>query len=285
VTRDPNEFEVFFHVGLGRAASTYLQNRIFPKLNGIRYIHRDRYRAFPKIIDRSRRTRFLISREAALRLESRLREFAEYRRDGKVILVLRRHDQWIASHYRRYVKNGGSHPFERFLDLDGSHPDLWGRDDLDFMKMIRLAEHYFDTPPLVLFQEELTNNLERFIARLTVFTGTTCDTAKINPNPIHRSYSDQRLKVARKVGAYLFPPIPSHHSNQTLHRIQRRGHLVLCHLILSLARWVPASVGGDEPLILPEQLTRIHDETANDWASCRAFAAAHNPAPEQPALN
>ena len=151
--------------------------------------------------------------------------------------------------------------------------------------MIRSAEHCFDRPPLVLFQEELTNNLERFVARLTAFTGTTCDPAKINPNPVHRSYSTQRLKVARKVGASLFSPIPTHHPNPTLHRVQRRAHLVLCHLILALARWVPASVVGDEPLILPEQLARVHDETANDWASCLAFAAAHNPTPEQPTLS
>ena len=285
MTRDPSEFEVFFHVGLGRAASTYLQNRVFPKLEGIRYIHRDRYRAFPKIIDRSRHTKYLISREAARRLKDRLREFAEYRRDGKVILVLRRHDQWIASHYRRYVKNGGSHSFESFLDLDGNHPILWGRDDLEFMTMIRSAEHYFDRPPLVLFHEELTNNLERFVARLTAFTGTTCDLTKINPNPTHRSYSTHRLKVARKIGASLFPPIPTHHPNPTLHRVQRRAHLVLCHLILALAKCVPASVVGDEPLIIPEQLARVHDETANDWASCLAFAAAHNPTPEQPTLS
>jgi hypothetical protein len=285
VTRDTRDNEIFFHVGLGRAASTYLQYRVFPKLEGIRYIHRNRYRAFSKLIERSRDTKYLISREAARRLNDRLREFAEYRRDGKVILVLRRHDQWIASHYRRYVKNGGSYSFNRFLDLDGDHPVLWGRDDLEFMTMIRSAEHYFDSPPLVLFQEELTNSMERFIARLTAFTGTTCDLSKINPNPIHRSYNTQRLKVVRKVGAFVFPPIPTHHSNPTLHRAQRRAHLILCHLILALARWIPASVVGDEPLILPEQLARVHDETAHDWESCLAFAAAHNPTPDQPTLS
>jgi hypothetical protein len=282
VTRDTKEFEVFFHVGLGRAASTYLQNRIFPKLEGIRYIHRDRYRAFPKIIDRSHNHKYLVSREAARRLKDRLREFSEYRRDGKVILVLRRHDQWIASHYRRYVKNGGSHSFDRFLDLDGNHTILWGRRDLDFMNMIRLAEYYFDRPPLVLFQEELASNLGHFVARLTAFTGTTCDPAKIDSNPVHRSYSTHRLKVARKVGAYLFQPIPTHHPNPTVHRVQRRSHLILSHLILAFARWVPASLLGDEPLILPEQLDRVRNETANDWESCLAFAAAHNPTPEQP---
>jgi hypothetical protein len=44
-------------------------------------------------------------------------------------------------------------------------------------------------------------------------------------------------------------------------------------------------VVGDEPLIIPEQLARVHDETANDWASCLAFAAAHNPTPEQRTLS
>ncbi len=39
-----NDYQIYYHVGLGKAASTYLQNRVFPVLEGIRYVHRDRYR-------------------------------------------------------------------------------------------------------------------------------------------------------------------------------------------------------------------------------------------------
>jgi hypothetical protein len=277
-----NEFEMFFHVGLGRAASTFLQNRVFPQLEGIHYIHRDRYRSFPKAINKYHHAKYLVSREAALRINSRLREFSKYRRDGKVILVLRRHDQWLASHYRRYVKNGGGYPFDKFVDLDANRPALWGRHNIQFMKMIKMVEDQFEGPPLVLFQEELSLNLERFVSRLTEFTGTTCDFTKIRSNRVHSSYSSTRLKVVRRVSTSLFPPLPSSNPNPNLHRIHRRLHLILCHMILTLARLVPTSFIDDKPLIPLEELARIRDETAEDWSSCLAFAAKHNPTPDQP---
>ena len=277
MSRDPSNYEVYFHVGLGRAASTYVQNRIFPQLNGIRYIPRDRYRNFPEVIERTQDTKYLVSREAALRLEARLQEFSSYRRDAKVILVLRRHDHWIASHYRRYVKNGGSYPFDRFLDLDNRNTGLWSRTNLEFMSMIRMIERYFASQPLVLFQEDLATDRDRFLSRLMAFTGTTCLTSRINPEPVHRSYSDKQLRVSRRIGSLLFPPIPAVHPNPTLHRIYRRRNLVLCHLILGVTRLVPGSMIEDKPLIPPDQLTRVRNEYAKDWESCLEFAKAQNP--------
>jgi len=277
-----NEFEIFFHVGLGRAASTFLQNRIFPELEGIRYIPRNRYRQFSKLIESSSHKKYLISREAALRLNSRLNEFADYRKDGKVILVLRRHDQWLASHYRRYVKNGGSYTFETFINMDTSKPKFFGVDNIQFMKMIEMIENYFESPPLVLFQEELTNNLEGFIARLTTFTGTKCNLSQIRPDRVHKSYDSKQLKISRRVGSLLFTPLPKPHPNPTIHRFNRRMHLICCHLVLLLAKLVPASLVGDEPLIAPTHLARIREETAQDWALCKAYAEKHNPLPNQP---
>ena len=228
--------------------------------------------------------KYLVSREAGLRLKSRLKELSKYRSDGKVIIVLRRHDQWIASHYRRYLKNGGSYSFDKFLDLDTLHPSIFGRSHLSFMNMIHLAEYYFDSPPLVLFQEELTHNLEHFLARLTTFTGTVCDPNQINPNRLHRSYDAHQLKVVRRVGATIFNPMPTYHPNPALHRLQRRSNLIICHIILALARLVPKSQISTSPLIPPEHLERVHEETADDWAACIAFARAHNPTPHHPIL-
>ena len=37
MTQQSSEKEVFFHVGLGKTATTYLQYQFFPKLRGIHY--------------------------------------------------------------------------------------------------------------------------------------------------------------------------------------------------------------------------------------------------------
>ena len=88
MARDPNEYQIFYNVGLGKAASTYLQNQVFPKLEDIHYVPRDRYRGYRALIERTRDQRYLISREAAYRLDQRLDEFAAFKADAKVEILL-----------------------------------------------------------------------------------------------------------------------------------------------------------------------------------------------------
>ena len=55
--------EIYFHVGLGKVASTYLQHRFFPRLKGIHYIKSTRYRRSPQIIKDTNYDKYFISRE------------------------------------------------------------------------------------------------------------------------------------------------------------------------------------------------------------------------------
>lgn len=277
MTRISNNVEVFFHVGLGRAASTYLQYRLFPELKGIKYIQRTHFHSLSKIISRGRDTKYLVSREAGRRIGSRLRECADCAPDGKVILVLRRHDQWIASHYRRYLKNGGSFPFEKFMDLTTNSPVLWGKRHLQYMEIIDLAQRYFNSAPLVLFQEELQADPNMFIKRLTSYTGTSCNQKDVNPVPIHQSYDIKKLKITRYVGSHIFSPAPIAHPNPIIHRTQRRARLVLCHTVLAFANLIPKSLVGTEPLISDEHLSHIREATLGDWHQCIEFANSNSP--------
>ena len=45
-----DEPEIYFHVGLGKVASTYLQNKVFNNLEGIHYIPKNKYRSSIDII-------------------------------------------------------------------------------------------------------------------------------------------------------------------------------------------------------------------------------------------
>ncbi len=93
----PKEKTIYFHVGLGKTGSTYLQNRFFTKLKGIHYIHTSRYRNSPALIQASDEHKFLVSREFDQQLEEECRFFSKIFPTAKVIVFLRRHDSWIAS--------------------------------------------------------------------------------------------------------------------------------------------------------------------------------------------
>jgi hypothetical protein len=279
VAHDRSEYQVYFHVGLGKAASTYLQNRVFPVLRGIRYIPRDRYRRYPAVIERTSDNRYLISREAAYRLDQRLDEFAAFKTDAQVILVLRRHDRWIASHYRRYIKNGGSLAFERYLDLDGNKPLIWGAHQIRFMTMIEAIEKRFNSRPLVLFHEELKTDPFTLIDKLCAFTGAHYHREQIDLSVVHSSWDDKQLKVARQVGKHLFREVPRAPSHPTVNRVQRRLQLWTCYGILGLAQLVPARLVNSAPLINPQSLARVRETFTDDWLACHEYAQTHNPSP------
>ena len=277
VSRNPQEYQIYYHVGLGKAASTYLQNRIFPALDGIRYIHRDRYRRYRSIIDKSHDDRYLVSREAAFRLDQRLEEFATFRSDAKVILVLRRHDRWIASHYRRYVKNGGSLSFDKYVDLDSASPLIWDKKKMSFFAMIQKIENRFGSKPLVLFHENLQNDPFQLIDQLCRFTGATYRRERIDLSVVHRSWNDKQLKFSKMVGRYLFSEVPKAHSHAGFNRVQRRLKLWACYAILGVARLIPKRFLGDAPLIPPEDLERIRQTFLDDWEACQQYAEINNP--------
>jgi len=273
----PGRQDIFFHVGLSKAASTYLQKRVFPELKGIQYIHRNRYWKFQQIIEQSPGGRFLVSREAAERLEHRVLEFAGYEPTGKVILVLRRHDDWIASHYRRYVKNGGSFPLEKFLDQSTLLGNDWRKGGPCFKRMIEMIEIHFGSQPLVLFHEDLQQDRTGFMKQLAAFTDTSYDDEKIDHRPIHLSWSEKQLKLSRSVGRYVFRPTPSENPNRRFNRLRRRLRLWSCYFILGIAGLVPARYTNNEPLIPKELLEQIHRLYSKDWQTCRAYAEANNP--------
>ncbi|MCK4344067.1 MAG: hypothetical protein KAX05_02190 [Bacteroidales bacterium] len=53
--------EIFKHDGMGKAASTFLQYNVFPKLKDICYIQRTRYRRAKKIISKGKHKKYLVS--------------------------------------------------------------------------------------------------------------------------------------------------------------------------------------------------------------------------------
>lgn len=279
MARDPSEYQIFFHVGLGKAASTYLQNRVFPKLQDICYVPRDRYRGYQRLIERTQDQRYLISREAAYRLNQRLDEFAAFKADARVILVLRRHDRWIASHYRRYLKNGGSMEFERYADLDSSAPPVWGKQQMRFLPMIEAIESRFGSAPLVLFHEDLKTDPFSLIDQICAFTGARYQREQIDLSVVHSSWSDDQLKVTRQVGKRIFSEIPEAVEHPGLHRVQRRLRLWTCYSILGAAKLMPKALLDPRPLIQADSLERIRSHFEEDWHACHQYAQAHNPSP------
>jgi hypothetical protein len=262
---------IYFHVGLGKVASTYLQYQFFPKLQGIRYIQRTQYRKAPDLIQQEQAPKYLVSREFDRQLPEEVKWFGQYFQHVKPILLLRRHDAWIASQYRRYLKNGGRASLEGFLDLEHDQ-GRWRLAEVRFMPYIQALEQQFSFKPLVLFHEDFKADPQAFFQRLAGEMGVTYDLDRIDLQPSHTSYTDKQLRFMRKYGSYLFRSgriLPQ----QPLARwLKRRSEMLLSYTLLYSSQLLPEAWVQDEELYPAEYLRAIRQYFQEDWEACRAYA-------------
>lgn len=268
--------EIFYHLGLGKVASTYLQHRFFPKLKGINYIPTNRYRSYPEILKKHSAERFILSRENDRQLETQVKKFAQHFTEVRALLIFRRHDSWLASQYRRFVKNGLSVPFEKFIDLENNQ-GYWDQKELNFFRKIEVIEENFDHKPLVLFHDEIKEDSKAFFDKIARFTGSTYELDEINLSPFHKSYNEKQLLIMRKLGPIFLPMGHSYSNNRILATLQRYWRMMIKYPILYIANVLPNALVKNEQLINPKQLELIRERYESDWQKLLEYAKKNNP--------
>jgi hypothetical protein len=261
------ELKVYFHVGLGKTASTYLQNKVFDKLEGLFYVHPVRYRGWKQILAKTGATKVFLSREMDQQLEREVKKFAETYPDTHAIIVLRRNDQWIASQYRRFLKNGYPYTFEQYFDVENDR-GYWKIADAMFYPKLEILEKYFTTKPLILFYDDLRKDPYGFIDKIAAYTGTTYQKSQISLEPHHTSYEEKQLKVMLKVSKYIFTKAPVYKGPRIFTWIRRRSRMLLCYLILYTALLIPDRWISKAPLINPESIEKVKNYFEQDWLRC-----------------
>lgn len=264
--------EIVFHVGLGKVASTYLQHRFFPKLKGIYYLSTHKYKKSKEIISIEKSTRWLISREFDRQFEKEVRWFTETYPQAKVIMIVRPHGSWVASQYRRYVKNGWYYPFSKFLDIE-EDDGFWKKSDVLYFPRIQLVEELTGQRPLILFHEELKSDPWAFLGKIANFCQATFEQEGISLKPFHTSYSVKQLLVLRSFCRKNIKRIPQGHRNKIKHWLLYRPWWLLFHLIMYAAELFPESWVPKEELIPTAEIDRIDDFFADDWVKVQRYAA------------
>lgn len=265
---------IFFHVGLGKTGSTYLQYHFFPKLQGVRYIQRTRYKQYRQIIEGSQDEKLLFSREFDRQLEEEVEKFAHHFPETHAVLILRPPESWAASQYRRFVKNGFSGSFTDFIDVKGNN-GFWDRDELLFSKKIRALEQHFGPDPLILPYQELKESPYRFFDRIAAYIGASYDREAIDLSPSHRSYNERQLKLMRKVaGKLALEPEPKRSRFKALKWLQEWGRRSISYSLLYGSHLLPESSIPKEPLIRDEELEKVRSYCAEDYRYCLERAKA-----------
>jgi len=258
-------------VGTGKTGTTYLQYRVFPKLEGIQYIQRTKFRRYPQLIAKSNSERILLSREFDQQLEREIKAFTRHYPDTTPIIVFRRHDSYIASQYRRFVKNGFTGSFTDFFDLDRDE-GYFKQIDLNYQHQVELLKKYFTQPPLIFIYEDMRENPTAFFQIMAKAMGAQLNIDDINLNRKHTSYSLKQLKFIKQTGRRINLRKRRVFSNSILHFFWKIYMGAIRYSVLYLGRVLPDSRFDDTPLIDPRELERVQAAYAEDWEAVKSLA-------------
>jgi hypothetical protein len=266
--------EIFFHAGLERTGTTFLQRSVFPKLKNIYYIPKNQYHNRDEIISNTNYSKYLLSHESKV-IQEELKKFAAKYPNAKIILVFRRHDKWIASHYKRQIKNGYSRSFKEFIHLEND-TGLWKKEDLYFLPKIKFIENCFRRPPVVLFHDELKSSPKDFVRKILEITGVE-EHEPIPYKAKHTSYTDKELKVRRRVNQLPLLKTIEVNKHKKFRTAKKLYNKTIRYPTLHLGRLIPESFLSSEPLIPKEELEKIREFYEKDWENIKEYARKNNP--------
>ena len=260
--------QIYFHVGMSKTGSTFLQQRVFPFFKKVEYIPTNQFKKYPQLAQTSSSKKLLLSREFDSQMEREVKKWSAQFPDTQPILVLRSPDGWVASQYRRYTKNGYGLTFTEFIDIENDS-GYWRRDDLFFSKKIELLERYFTQPPLVLLYDDLRKDAKGFIQKIASYTSAEIDMEAINFDKFHQSYNEKQLKIMLKAGQFLSIKNVKPFRQSLLNTIYRYGIIYPQRYgVLYGAKLVPNNWVNKTPLIPTDTLQSIKEYYANDWQKC-----------------
>lgn len=264
--------EIYFHVGTGKTGTTYLQMKVFPFVKGIHYIPTNRYRRIFEILKNTNESRILVSREFDRQMEREVKKFAEHHPSNtKPIVVFRRQDSYIASQYRRFVKNGYQGDLKSFLDLENDK-GFFKKEHLTYMKTVQLLEEQFGVKPLIYFHDDMKKNQRAYVERMLSDIGASVEYESISQRSFHTSYSEKQLKALRAFAKIVPMEKKRVFKNGMLHFLNRCIRGPLRYLVLYTAKILPASFFSPEPLISKEELAAVRVFFEKDWEAVREYA-------------
>jgi hypothetical protein len=263
--------KIFFHVGTGKTGTTFLQYRAFPKFKGVHYIQRTSYRKAPEIIRSTELDTVFISWEMDQQLDHETKLFGAQFPDTQPIIVFRRHDSYLASQYRRFVKNGFKGEVNEFFDLNGDN-GFFKQSDFHYQSMLDILRKNFSKEPIVLLYDDLKKDPNRFITAFAEIVNATVDLDSIDFSKKHTSYNEKQLKVIKSMGKYVNLKKRRVFENGALHLLWKIYFGAIRYSILYGAKLIPNGLTPKAPLMDPTYLDRVKDYFSEDWEAIKSIA-------------
>ncbi|KPM49806.1 hypothetical protein [Jiulongibacter sediminis] len=271
LTTDFSDTEIYFHVGVERTGTKYLQKSIFPSYKKLHFINKDRYPEAKEIILKKEHKRYLVSMELNLNshFEVEVNDFLSAFPQARIIMVMRPLSGWLVSHYKRIVKNGFNIRFDELWNQNGE--SVFDPEEIKYRPKIEFLESKTQYPPLYLIHGDLRKNPLEFLKKLADYVGEEFDESTVSLKPVHTSYNDRQLKALRWVMKYVNISRSKPYSSDLRNRFYRLRVDTIRYVVMYLAKIVPDSFFSNQPLISKKEKEEVADFYQEDWQAVLDF--------------
>jgi hypothetical protein len=267
---DMSSFQAVFHVGLHKTATTFLQMQIFPQLVGVGFVPPPaRVRSILALAGSS--STLVVSDEGLsgipfepgwlAQFEANMRGLARLHPGAGIIIGFRSHADLIRSIYKQYLHEGGTEGAGVVFGTSGSG-SLLQPEDLSFSARLDLLARLFDDRVFVYTQEEIRDELPRFVRDLETFLGARhLSTEIVRSDPLNVGVGSRQAELLRRLnklnrtlrGSRVLPTL-----NNRLFRKLAIDPRTLCQR--RLAGW-----SGGSLIPLPPVVSRFQAQWCRDW--------------------
>jgi hypothetical protein len=264
---------IFFHVGLHKTGTTFLQKAVFPKWKEITYIPWPNLELFLRL-DVTKT--YLVSREGLSgknrahhdERDASLKRLSELFPDAQILISFRKHSGYITSSYRQYLQRGGPARFEQYFDLENDG-GVMRRDDFVFRRKLESLEKHFGRRPFVFLHEELSGNLDSLLRDMEGYIGGKAPApGEISKKRYNESVGYYPAQLLRRLNKYTRSELNPDGRHNLNHRILRQLRLTpeaFCRQWLS---FLP-----NRPFLSREAASRIDLYYQHDWDFVRSRTA------------
>lgn len=261
------KFEIYFHLGLPKTASTFVQQEIFPNLTDVTFYRKHKFNTYKNLHKTELSGKYLFSSEKDRKLEKTVDEISKLFPFAKIILVFRRHNDWILSKYKYYIRKHGYKSFEEFFDIE-SNKGLWKREELLYRNKIEYVEKHFKSKPLILTFDHFKRNPEGFLEKITKYLNSSFQPNTKKRKIVKKAFKKKQLIIIRKFNR-IFRYKKAHSNSKILNRIHYKYWEFSLHIVAFLSLFLPEIVTKKTPLIKNDQiLEKIRKYYEDDWEYC-----------------
>jgi hypothetical protein len=264
---------LFFHVGMHKTGTTFLQQAVFPHWRGINYVQWPHLEILLRLDDNKIN---LVSREGLSgknwahyeERERSLQRLAELFPASRILISFRKHSGYILSSYRQYIQRGGTVPFDAYFDLDRDS-GVMKREDFIFRRKLTAIEKYFRHRPFAFLHEEITKDFPTLLRDMEGYIGGKApDPTEISNRRYNESIGYYPALLLRRINSVsrseLNPEGKYNLNHPTLQRLQLTPALI-CQ------KWL--SILPSRAFLEPEKMARIDEFFRDDWEYVRSYAA------------